>query len=75
LRVPEDVSVICFDYSNIPSLVPSQLTVVDIRAEEMASQAAQMLLSLLQGEPLAETQVLLAPKFIMGDGPDTPARQ
>lgn len=67
LQVPDSLSIICFDYSAISNLVPFQPTVVDIRAEEMAAQAARMLLALLEDDPLAETQILLDPKFVVGE--------
>jgi DNA-binding LacI/PurR family transcriptional regulator len=66
-RVPEDISLICFDLSTVANVVPLKPTVVDIRPREMAAEAARMLLAQLDaGEPAA-TQVLLEPKLIVGE--------
>ncbi len=74
LRVPDDISIICFDYSAISNLVPFKPTVVDIRAEEMATQAARMLIQLLEDEPLAERQILITPRFLIGGSTAPPPR-
>jgi DNA-binding LacI/PurR family transcriptional regulator len=65
-RVPADLSIICFDQSNISSLVPFHPTVVDVRPEEMSRRAAEMLLAILGGESDGEG-VLLSPGFIVGE--------
>jgi DNA-binding LacI/PurR family transcriptional regulator len=65
-RVPADLSVICFDQSNISSLVPFHPTVVDVRPEEMSRRAAEMLLAILSGESDGE-RVLLSPGFVVGE--------
>lgn len=55
LSVPEDVSVVGFD--NIPAAAVTEpsLTTVDQSIEEMGYVAAQMLLDLIDGEPLKKT--------------------
>ncbi|HRA65869.1 MAG TPA: substrate-binding domain-containing protein, partial [Caldilinea sp.] len=65
-RIPADLSLICFNYSSISRLGSLQPTVLDIRAEDVAAQAAHMLICLLSGEVLSETQVLVEPAFIEG---------
>jgi DNA-binding LacI/PurR family transcriptional regulator len=66
LRIPADLSLICFNYSSISRLGSLQPTILDIRAEDVAAQAAHMLIRLLSGETLSETQVLIEPAFIQG---------
>ena len=49
-RVPADLSIICFDQSNISNFLSFRPTVVDVRPEEMSRRAAEMLLDILAGE-------------------------
>ena len=65
-RVPGDLSIICFDQSNISSLVPFHPTVVDVRPEEMSRRAAEMLLAILAGTSEGEG-ILLEPGFTVGE--------
>jgi DNA-binding LacI/PurR family transcriptional regulator len=65
-RVPDDLSIICFDQSNISNLVPFHPTVVDVRPEEMSRRAAEMLLAILAGESEGEG-ILLSPGFTEGE--------
>ena len=65
-RVPGDLSIICFDQSNISSLVPFHPTVVDVRPEEMSRRAAEMLLAILAGTSDGEG-ILLEPGFTVGE--------
>jgi DNA-binding LacI/PurR family transcriptional regulator len=68
LRVPEDVSVIGFDGTealcerNLPRLTSVRQPIYDI-----AHQAMRLLVSLIQGVPLAETQVLFPPEIALRD--------
>jgi len=66
-RVPEDVSLICFDLSTVANVVPLRPTVVDIRPREMAAEAARMLLAQLNASAPAQAQVLLEPKLVIGE--------
>ena len=66
-RIPGDLSIICFDHTVITDIVPFNPTVIDIRAEEMAAEAARMLIALLEDQPLAQHQMLVAPRFSVGD--------
>ena len=65
-RIPADLSIICFDQSNISNLVPFRPTVVDVRPEEMSRRAAEMLLAILAGESEGEG-ILLDTGFIEGE--------
>ena len=65
-RVPADLSIICFDQSNISNLVPFHPTVVDVRPEEMSRRAAEMLLAILAGETEG-AGILLSPGFTEGE--------
>ncbi len=67
LSVPEDISFACFRDPALDGLLPGETGQVDIRPEEMAARAARMLLALLDGETLAERQVLLQARFITED--------
>jgi LacI family transcriptional regulator len=66
LRVPDDVSVIGFDGTealcdrNQPRLTSVRQPIYDI-----AHQAMRLLVSQIQGEPLAETQVLFPPELAL----------
>jgi DNA-binding LacI/PurR family transcriptional regulator len=59
LKIPEGLSVICFDVSASASLLPHQLTLVDIQSETYGVHAAQILLGMLNRDSSIETQVLL----------------
>ena len=59
-RVPADLSIICFDQSNISNFLSFRPTVVDVRPEEMSRRAAEMLLNILAGESDGEG-ILLSP--------------
>ena len=65
-KVPGDISVISFDRSEHLHLASADLTVIDTRAEAVGEQAAQMLINLLEGQPLACEQILMPPLLISG---------
>lgn len=65
-RVPADLSIICFDQSNIANYLPFRPTVVDVRPEELARRAAQMLLAMLAGASEGQG-ILLAAGFTVGE--------
>jgi DNA-binding LacI/PurR family transcriptional regulator len=67
LDVPEDISIACFRDPALDGLLPCETGMIDIRPEEMAARAARMLLALLDGETLAENQVLLQADFVTVD--------
>jgi DNA-binding LacI/PurR family transcriptional regulator len=66
-RVPDDLSLICFDRSTIANVISLQPTAIDIRPREMAAEAARMLLAQLEGDALAPAQVLMEPKLLVGE--------
>jgi DNA-binding LacI/PurR family transcriptional regulator len=65
-RIPEDISVISFDRSEHLHLASSDLTVIDTRPEAVGAQAAQMLIQVLQDEPVEHAHVLMPPLLIAG---------
>lgn len=74
LRIPEDLSMICLNYSSMTRLLDFQPAVLDIRAEEVATRAAEMMLRMLRLEPVDHHQVLVTPDFIVGDSTAPPRR-
>jgi len=66
-RVPDDLSLICFDRSAIANILSVQPTAIDIHPREMAAEAAQLLLAQLEGTMAAPAQILLAPQLLSGD--------
>ncbi len=65
-KMPEEISVISFDRSEHLHLASADLTVIDTRPEAVGGQAAQMLISLLEGQPLEHEQILMPPLLISG---------
>ncbi len=76
LEMPADLSLISFDYSTIAKMAPFKPTAIDIRPGESAGQAAEILIGLLEGKSPNRSQILLRPRFIVGDStaPPPPAR-
>ncbi len=67
LAIPSDFALICQEHSiisNLTSIVPA---ILDIRADEMAAQAAQFMIDLLEGQPISNPQLLFPPKLILGE--------
>lgn len=75
-RVPEDLSVICFDRTTIANVMLFQVTAIDIHPREMAAEAARLLLAQLEGDAQSPAQVLLEPKLLVGEttAPPRPRR-
>lgn len=66
-RIPEDFSVISLETSVLSDLAPFTPDLIDIRPEEVASQAAQLLIAQLEGhQPGQQTQILIPPRIITG---------
>ena len=63
-RVPYDVAVTGFNNLEVTRYVTPSLTTVDRRIIELARRATEMLLDLLDGQPVPE-QVLLAPEVVV----------
>jgi len=61
LRVPDDISVMTCLNARFMRLVAPNLTVLNVRQDEVASQAARLLAHMLQGQPVEKRQVLLTP--------------
>ncbi len=65
--IPGDFSIICQEHSiisNLSSFVPA---IIDIRADEMAAQAAEFMIALLEGQIIEQPQLLFPPKLLHGD--------
>jgi len=72
-RVPQDLSLVCFNYSSLPRLLSLQPAVIDIQAETIAATAARMMLSLLEGVIPEPAQTLVEPLFSEGQSIAPPA--
>lgn len=57
LRVPEDVSVVCFDNTYLSELSSTQLTSLSHKNHEMGSTAAQMLIKLMKGSSVSSQKL------------------
>ncbi len=66
-RIPEDFSIICQEHSIISDLASFVPTIIDIRAEEMAAEAAQLMIDLLEGKEISQRQILFSPKLILDE--------
>lgn len=75
LHIPEDLSMICLNDSSMAHLLDFQPAVLDIRAEEVATRAAEMMLRMLRLEPVGDRQVLVTPDFLVGDSTAPPRRR
>lgn len=67
-RIPDEFSIICQEHSIIANLATFLPSIIDIRGDELASQAAQMMIDMLENKPIAQPQVLIPPKLIRGNG-------
>jgi DNA-binding LacI/PurR family transcriptional regulator len=65
LSIPDDFSIICLAQSAIPNLTNFSPTIIDIRAEDVAAQAAKLMIDLLEGHPILEPQILIPPNLIL----------
>lgn len=57
LRVPEDISVVCFDSSYLSELSSVQITSLSHKSHEMGTTAAQMLIKLMQGDSVSSKKL------------------
>jgi DNA-binding LacI/PurR family transcriptional regulator len=62
--IPDEFSIICQEHSIISNLTTFLPSIIDIRAEEMATQAARLMIDLLEDNPITESQILIPPKLI-----------
>ena len=65
-RIPEDFSIISLETTILSDLAPFTPDLIDIRAEEVASQAAKLLIAMLENQPVEQSQILIPPKIITG---------
>lgn len=61
LRVPEDISVVCFDDLDLASAFDPFLTVAAQPAYEFGFQGVQMLIDRIEGKSPSEAQTLILP--------------
>jgi len=59
LRVPEDISVVCFDDIPMAAFCDPPLTTISQPAEAFGAKAVEMLIALIEKRPLAERHVVL----------------
>lgn len=67
LSIPDDVAVICISEGDSPDFFFPKVTYIKHSGEEVAERAAQMLLTLIQKEPLLNKNQLIEPQLIMQD--------
>lgn len=69
LSVPEDISVVGFDNSNMAKTYPTRLTTVSHPQEKLGEMAAELLLKLIQtgnSQSTIDNQILIEPELIIG---------
>lgn len=57
LRVPEDISIVCFDNSYLSEISAVQITSLSHKKQEMAVSAAEMLLKFMKGSPISSRKL------------------
>ena len=67
LRVPEDVSVLGFDGTQMCDHTTPRLSSVRQPVYEMAARGVETLAALLRGEALTETQTIFTPALVLRD--------
>ncbi|HEV8077525.1 MAG TPA: substrate-binding domain-containing protein, partial [Marinobacter sp.] len=65
LKIPEDISVAGFDDISYARYCDPSLTTIAQPAEEIGKLAMDMLLRLIEGEPLAQTEAVLPAEFVI----------
>jgi LacI family repressor for deo operon, udp, cdd, tsx, nupC, and nupG len=65
IRIPEDMSVTGFDDIAYAKYCDPSLTTISQPAEEMGKMAMDMLLKIIEGEPLGQTECVLPTEFII----------
>jgi LacI family transcriptional regulator len=65
LRMPGDVALVSFGDSPICSLVTPSLTAVNQQMIELGTQAATLLIQLVQGEEVPTTQIVVPTKLVL----------
>lgn len=64
IRVPRDISIIGFDDISISAMVSPSLTTIAQPASETGRLAARILLDRMEGKPVENGSIILAPKLI-----------
>ena len=72
LRVPEDLSVICTNDTTISRLAAYRPTMIDIQPQALAANASRMLIQILEERQIEAHQMLIPPKFIIGNSTSRP---
>jgi hypothetical protein len=62
----DDFSIICLVQSNISNNANFAPVIIDIQAEKVAANAAQLLIALLEDRPVDNSHILIPPKLIIG---------
>jgi LacI family repressor for deo operon, udp, cdd, tsx, nupC, and nupG len=65
IRIPDDMSVTGFDDIAYAKYCDPSLTTISQPAEEMGKMAMDMLLRIIEGEPLSQTECVLPTEFII----------
>ena len=65
IKVPEDLSIMGIDDQPLSSLSVFDLSTVKMDFEMIGCKAAKLLLKILRGEPLSETQIVLPVEVVM----------
>jgi DNA-binding LacI/PurR family transcriptional regulator len=65
LRVPHDVAVVGFHGVELGTLTIPSLTTVELGSTELGRQGAEMLFSLLDGDPSVETERVLPVRLVV----------
>lgn len=73
VRVPEDVSVVGFDSTMFCESLKPRLTAVRQPVREMASQAAQLLIDLVEGNPIDRRAIIYPCALDVRESTSTPA--
>lgn len=67
-QIPSDFSIICQEHSIISNLESFSPVVIDICADELAAQAAQLMINQLEGKTIAQPQLLVPSQLIISEG-------
>jgi LacI family transcriptional regulator len=65
LAIPQDMAVVGFDDVRLARYITPPLTTVRLPAYELGARAVEMLIKMVEGEELVETQVLLPTELVI----------
>lgn len=68
IRIPDDFIIICLVQSQVSNSGDFAPVVIDIRAEEVAAKAAELMIAMLENQPIEQPQILIPPKLIPPGG-------